>query len=929
MESKKINQLATNVAPQSTDLTIIGDPITGVSKKITWLQVSTLIGTAANLQQVTDNGATTTNPIAIGGLTITGLATGVLKSDSGVISSVPFGAANGVATLGGDGKVPSIQLPSYVDDVVEVANYAALPVTGETGKIYITLDNNKVYRWTGSTYVEVAADAAVWGAITGTLSNQTDLQSALNAKVPYTGATGAVNLGAYDLTVNNLTIGKGTSALSNNSALGYRALFHITTGNYNTAVGYEAAHNTTTGQYNTALGQSSLFTNTTGSQNTALGLNALLNNTTGGSNVVVGLDAMQHNTTGSSNTALGYNAGSHITGGATPNTTASNGIFIGRDSKAKVDGGANEIVIGYNAIGNGSNTATFGNTSTTANYFTGSINGGSFVKSGGTSSQFLMADGSVNTSVLPSGAYLPLIGGTLTGGLIGTTANFTQTLATITAAASLDAATTYTLSTNITSVNSYNFISRYKLNLASGTYNSSLGQENATAIFAFTVINGNNGSTSTQPIRGVTAGFAVDAAAIKLADYRGFQVSSFDSSIAGNTITNAYGLYIAQLKGSSNFTITNGYGIYQVGTNDNNYFAGKVLIGTNTPSTFILDVSGTARVTGQVTLGSTITNGTYTYTLPSATGTLALTSQLTSGTVTSVAALTLGTTGTDLSSSVATGTTTPVITLNVPTASATNRGALSSADWTTFNNKASTASLANYLLLTGGTLTGALIGTTASFSGAITMAANSKMEGSGATNFILASTSAVGSGVGPYQTFKTNGSDFGYIGAEDALMSVTGNRLALLALNGLSIRTGASYTERLSIDSSTGAATFSNLAGTGSRAVLADANGLLSAPVSDISVKENIKPIGYGLSEILKINPVWFDFIDEYKNYGEGRQNGNIAQEMQEIIPEAVFVTPSTGKMGINYDQLHAVYIKAIQELKLEIEELKALIAAK
>lgn len=57
------------------------------------------------------------------------------------------------------------------------------------------------------------------------------------------------------------------------------------------------------------------------------------------------------------------------------------------------------------------------------------------------------------------------------------------------------------------------------------------------------------------------------------------------------------------------------------------------------------------------------------------------------GTVTSVAALTLGTTGTDLSSSVATGTTTPVITLNVPTASATNRGVLSAANWSTFNGK--------------------------------------------------------------------------------------------------------------------------------------------------------------------------------------------------------------------------------------------------
>jgi hypothetical protein len=63
------------------------------------------------------------------------------------------------------------------------------------------------------------------------------------------------------------------------------------------------------------------------------------------------------------------------------------------------------------------------------------------------------------------------------------------------------------------------------------------------------------------------------------------------------------------------------------------------------------------------------------------------------GTVTSVAALTLGTTGTDLSSTVANGTTTPVITLQVPTASAANRGALSSADWTTFNSKQGTITL--------------------------------------------------------------------------------------------------------------------------------------------------------------------------------------------------------------------------------------------
>ena len=72
------------------------------------------------------------------------------------------------------------------------------------------------------------------------------------------------------------------------------------------------------------------------------------------------------------------------------------------------------------------------------------------------------------------------------------------------------------------------------------------------------------------------------------------------------------------------------------------------------------------------------------------------------------------------------------------------------------------------------------------------------------------------------------------------------------------------------------------------------------------------------------MNPVWFDFVDEYKNYGQGRQNGNIAQELANIIPEAVFTTRSTGKMGINYDQLHAVYIKAIQELEAKIKILES-----
>ena len=71
------------------------------------------------------------------------------------------GAANGVAELGADGKIPSSQLPSYVDDIIEVQNYEHLPYEGESGKIYVTLDTNMTYRWTGSDYVEISPSIAL------------------------------------------------------------------------------------------------------------------------------------------------------------------------------------------------------------------------------------------------------------------------------------------------------------------------------------------------------------------------------------------------------------------------------------------------------------------------------------------------------------------------------------------------------------------------------------------------------------------------------------------------------------------------------------------------------------------------------------------------------------------------------------------------
>lgn len=77
------------------------------------------------------------------------------------VKRTEMGVANGVATLGADGKVPSGQLPSYVDDVLEYENKASLPAKGKTGKIYVSKDTNLTYRWSGSAYVEISASLAL------------------------------------------------------------------------------------------------------------------------------------------------------------------------------------------------------------------------------------------------------------------------------------------------------------------------------------------------------------------------------------------------------------------------------------------------------------------------------------------------------------------------------------------------------------------------------------------------------------------------------------------------------------------------------------------------------------------------------------------------------------------------------------------------
>jgi hypothetical protein len=153
MESKKINQLATNVAPVSTDLTIIGDPITGVSKKVTLLQIASLFGGIVsfytNLAAFPATGSIDTIYCAKDTQKL------YLWSGSAYVQTFPSqalldtyqllsakGVANGYASLDSGGKVPIAQLPSSIMEYKGMWNASTnTPTlangTGDTGDVYI------------------------------------------------------------------------------------------------------------------------------------------------------------------------------------------------------------------------------------------------------------------------------------------------------------------------------------------------------------------------------------------------------------------------------------------------------------------------------------------------------------------------------------------------------------------------------------------------------------------------------------------------------------------------------------------------------------------------------------------------------------------------------------------------------------------------
>ena len=128
----------------------------------------------------------------------------------GSLANAVFGAKgqpNGFAELDENGKVPAAQLPSYVDDVEEYSDLASFPAEGSAGKLYVAQDTNKVYRWSGTVYIEISASPGSTDAVPEGSINKyyTDARAAAAAPVQsVAGKVGAVTLAKGDGGLSNV-----------------------------------------------------------------------------------------------------------------------------------------------------------------------------------------------------------------------------------------------------------------------------------------------------------------------------------------------------------------------------------------------------------------------------------------------------------------------------------------------------------------------------------------------------------------------------------------------------------------------------------------------------------------------------------------------------------------------------------------------------
>ena len=269
-------------------------------------------------------------------------------SNSGVLIKLGFSYYNGTT----DVESMGIDYTGLVDIGKLRAGAVSFPTTdGSTGQVLKTNGSG----------------TATWSDVTATAYNGTlpiangGTGSATQNFVDLTTDQTIAGLKTFssDLLVNGLRMGRGPGQISNNVAIGAQAM-----------------QSNTTGTANTIVGEGALYYSSTNSAITAIGWHAL------------------HAETGQNNTAVGYEAGAR----GSISSQLTNSTFLGKNTTA--NGGVidNSTAIGAGANVSASNTIQLGNTSVTAVNTSANVTANSFIKAGGTSSQFLKADGSVDNT---------------------------------------------------------------------------------------------------------------------------------------------------------------------------------------------------------------------------------------------------------------------------------------------------------------------------------------------------------------------------------------------------------------------------------------------------------------------------------------------------------------------------------------------------
>ena len=194
--------------------------------------------------------------------------------------------------------------------------------------------------------------------------------------------TGLTSTG--DISVNNLTVGKGGGNIASNTVFGNQSLPVNTTGYSNTTIGSIAMYSNTTGFNNTSVGNQSLYSNTTGNYNTSVGSYSLTINSTGSNNIAIGHNSLYYNNA-DNNLAVGYESLYKNTLGIQnvgigqfslhDNTTGGGNTAIGFSSSLSNTVGIQNTSVGNNSLSynqNGSNNTAIG--CQALNYNTGSTN---------------------------------------------------------------------------------------------------------------------------------------------------------------------------------------------------------------------------------------------------------------------------------------------------------------------------------------------------------------------------------------------------------------------------------------------------------------------------------------------------------------------------------------------------------------------------